>query len=89
MITPTSSVVRFTLERLVEDRGLTLADLSRRIGRDATYLGRFVQAGCPRRLDELDRLNIAMALQVDERALGARAPWSPPVDEPQRQLDLI
>jgi hypothetical protein len=47
------------------------------IGRNAAYLNRFVTRGSPRRLPEEERRHLAIVLNVDERELGARDPWSP------------
>ena len=43
-----------------------------------SYLQQFIERGTPRRLPEEDRRNLAIALNIDERQLGARDPWSPP-----------
>ncbi|WP_342657150.1 hypothetical protein NPJ82_09350 [Sphingomonas sp. NY01] len=54
-----------------------MANLSRSIGRNDAYLQQYVARGTPRRLPEDERRKLAMILQVDERLLGARDPWSP------------
>jgi transcriptional regulator with XRE-family HTH domain len=69
--------IRTTLRRRADERGISLSSLSRTIGRNAAYVQQFVERGTPRRLDDLDRLHIAMALNIDERELGARDPWRP------------
>lgn len=74
---PCPDTVRRTVARLVRDRGLDLASVSRMIGRNDAYLQQFVKRGTPRRLPEQERLHLAIALNVDERELGARDPWSP------------
>jgi hypothetical protein len=71
--------VRRTVARLVRDRGMDLASVSRMIGRNDAYLHQFVKRGTPRRLPEQERLHLAIALNIDERELGARDPWSPVV----------
>lgn len=74
---PAPSTVRNRVERLAQQRGQSLAELSRLIGRNAAYLQKFVRRGTPRRLPEDERLALAIALNVDERHLGARDPWTP------------
>lgn len=64
---------RDTLAELAEGAGVSLAFLSRRLGRNAAYLQQFVRRGTPRRLDEEDRRWLAAYFNVDEGALGARA----------------
>ena len=68
---------RNRLTELADQRGESLANLSRIIGRNAAYLQQFVTRGSPRRLPEDDRLLLAKHLNVDERELGAREPWTP------------
>lgn len=68
---------RLRLTMLVADRGASLAELSRMIGRNAAYLQQYVERGTPRRLGEDDRLALAQHFRVDERELGAREPWTP------------
>ena len=67
------SVVR---ERLATRR-LSCAALSRLIGRNDAFVQQWLERGTPRKLDEDDRLRMAMALDVDEVSLGARMPWRP------------
>jgi cyanate lyase len=66
------------LTRVAADRGLSLTDLSRKIGRNHCYLRQYVDRGTPRRLPEPERRHLAIALNIDERLLGARDPWTPP-----------
>lgn len=63
---------RDTLTELAEGAGVSLAFLSRRLGRNAAYLQQFVRRGTPRRLDEEDRRWLAAFFNVDEARLGAR-----------------
>lgn len=69
---------RALLPRLAAERGLSLTELSVRIGRNQAYLQQFIARGSPRRLPETERRHLAMTLNIDERLLGARDPWSPP-----------
>ncbi|QDZ07437.1 hypothetical protein FPZ24_08060 [Sphingomonas panacisoli] len=68
---------RQTLARLAADRGESLSSLSRLIGRNPAYVQQFIERGTPKRLDEDDRLALAMHFRIDERELGAREPWRP------------
>ena len=69
---------RQTIARVAQEKGESLSALSRKIGRNVSYLQQFIERGTPRRLPEEDRRNLAIALNIDERQLGARDPWSPP-----------
>jgi phage repressor protein C with HTH and peptisase S24 domain len=61
-------------ERLLElagARGVSLAQLSALIGRNASYLQQFVRKGSPRKLEEGDRATLARFFGVSEGVLGA------------------
>lgn len=73
----TDETARENVSRLASAGGHSLASLSIRIGRNVAYLQQFVKRGTPRRLPEDERRALAIILQVDERLLGARDPWSP------------
>lgn len=62
---------RAKLLRLSADRGVSLSELSRMIGRNSTYLQQFVRKGSPRRLEERDRATLARFFGVGESQLGA------------------
>lgn len=64
---------RSTLTVIAEQRGESLAALSRLIGRNAAYLQQFVQRGSPRMLAERDRHVLAGYLGIDEGLLGGPA----------------
>jgi transcriptional regulator with XRE-family HTH domain len=66
--------VRERLEQLARDRGISLSELSRLIGRNVAYLQQFVQRSTPRQLSEKDRGILAAALGVPEVELGGPAP---------------
>lgn len=72
---------RADLSALASDRGISLAELSRRLGRNLAYLQQYVHRGSPQRLEEGDRYCLARLLGVDEAELGARVPWR--IVEPQ------
>lgn len=69
--------IRARLKELAEQRGESLASLSRMLGRNAAWLQQFLERGTPKVLSDADRLTLAMHFQVDERELGARDPWTP------------
>jgi hypothetical protein len=73
----TPDEVRATLQRLVEERGDSLAALSRMVRRNDAYLQQFIKRGTPDRLPEDERRMLAMYFNIDERELGARDPFMP------------
>ncbi|MEH3046525.1 hypothetical protein [Sphingomonas adhaesiva] len=70
---------RDTIIRVAAERGESLSALSRKIGRNEAYLQQYVGRGSPRRLPEEERRMLAIVLNIDERRLGARDPWSPAI----------
>jgi repressor LexA len=62
-----------TLAAMTDERGTSLAALSRMIGRNPAYLQQFVKRGTPRRLDEQARRHLAAFFGVDESLLGGPA----------------
>lgn len=74
---PAPMDARQNLIRFAADRGESLTSLSCKIGRNVAYLQQFVARGSPRRLPEEERRMLAITLNVDERLLGARDPWTP------------
>ncbi|UYY78876.1 helix-turn-helix transcriptional regulator [Sphingomonas sp. R1] len=65
---------RANLSRLVAERGLRLASLSRVLGRNPAYLQQYLRRGSPRALPERDRTRLATYLGIDEALLGGPAP---------------
>ena len=61
--------VRRRLIALVAERKVSLAAVSRAIGRNHSYLQQFVKRGTPRRLPEEARHALANFLDADERSL--------------------
>lgn len=55
---------------LAEARRVSLAALSRMLGKNPSYLQQFVRKGSPRKLEEEDRGMLARFFGVDERELG-------------------
>jgi phage repressor protein C with HTH and peptisase S24 domain len=63
---------RGRLQDLAKDQGVSLAGLSRLIGRNPAYLQQYVARGSPRHLDEPDLLKIAEFLGVGRRVIATR-----------------
>jgi phage repressor protein C with HTH and peptisase S24 domain len=64
---------RNRLAELAESRGVSLAALSRLVGRNGTYLQQFITKGSPRRLAEEDRRTLAQFFGIAEAELGGGA----------------
>jgi hypothetical protein len=62
---------RRNLIALAEARKVSLAALSRMIGKNGSYLHQFLYKGSPRKLEETDRATLARFFGVDEAELGA------------------
>ena len=67
------STARMRLAELAEAQGVSLASLSRMIGRNGTYLQQFITKGSPRKLAEDDRRVLAQFFGIAESELGAGA----------------
>ncbi len=65
-----SFAIRQRLDELIASRGEDYASLSRRLGRNPTYIQQFVKRGVPRRLSETDRRVLAQHFGIAERLLG-------------------
>jgi hypothetical protein len=65
-----SIAIRRRLDELIAAHGEDYASLSRRIGRNPTYIQQFVKRGVPRRLSESDRRVLASHFGIAERLLG-------------------
>jgi phage repressor protein C with HTH and peptisase S24 domain len=65
-----SIAIRKRLDELIASRGEDYASLSRRLGRNPTYIQQFVKRGVPRRLSETDRRMLAQHFGISERLLG-------------------
>ena len=74
-----SLAIRQRLDALITSRGEDYASLSRRLGRNPTYIQQFVKRGVPRRLSEEDRRTLALHFGIAERLLGGP-------DEPGRAV---
>ena len=62
---------RERLADLTAQRGVSLAALSRMIGRNSSYLQQYITKGSPRKLEEDDRRRLADFFAVGESELGA------------------
>ena len=63
---------RARLQDVARQRGHSLAELSRLLGRNAAYLQQYVARGSPRHLDEPDLRKLSEFLGVSPRALSTR-----------------
>lgn len=61
---------RRRLQDLAGERGVSLASLSRLIGKNPSYLQQFLRKGSPRKLEENDRATLARFFGVAEVELG-------------------
>ena len=64
---------RERLAELAERRTVSLAALSRMIGRNSSYLQQYITKGSPRKLEEEDRRRLADFFAVSESELAAIA----------------
>jgi hypothetical protein len=71
---------REALRLAVEQRGESLAALSRMINRSPGYLGRFIKAGQPAALTERDHRLLSDYLDAGKLGLGLRELWAKPDD---------
>lgn len=63
---------RSRLLELARERGHSLAELSRLLGRNPAYLQQYVARGSPRHLDEPDLRKVAEFLGISPRAISTR-----------------
>ncbi|WP_375290567.1 S24 family peptidase [Qipengyuania sp.] len=63
---------RKRLQHMAADKGSSLAELSRVLGRNPAYLQQYVSRGSPRHLDEPDLLRIAEFLGISPRIIRTR-----------------
>lgn len=71
-IIPMESEARGRLQEAARERGHSLAELSRLLGRNAAYLQQYVARGSPRHLDEPDLRKLAEFLGISPRAISTR-----------------
>ena len=63
---------RERLSELAQQKGSSLAALSRMLGRNSSYLQQYITKGSPRKLEEEDRRKLAQFFGVAESELGGR-----------------
>ncbi|WP_322963841.1 S24 family peptidase [Sphingomonas fuzhouensis] len=73
----TDTGIRTAVQALAAEAGVSLAALSRMLGRNDAYLQQFVQRGTPRVLAEADRRQLAEFFGVPETRLGASPATGP------------
>lgn len=78
--------IRSALMAAVADKGTNLAALSKRIGKNPSYLQQFVKYGKPKRLQEDDRKAIAGVLGISEAILKEESPHGNVGSFPQEVL---
>lgn len=72
-----SIAIRQRLDALITSRGEDYASLSRRLGRNTSYIQQFIKRGVPRRLSESDRRILAQHFGIAEHLLGGPADAGP------------
>lgn len=72
IISTGESQARGRLQQLARDKGSSLAELSRLLGRNPAYLQQYVARGSPRHLDEPDVRRIAEFLGISTRVIETR-----------------
>ncbi len=80
---------RKRLADLAEGQGVSLAALSRMIGRNSAYLQQFIVKGSPRKLAEDDRRMLAQFFGVQEDELGGSVEKSYDFPRSRRDTDLV
>ena len=68
------ATVRANLVRHADQQGRSLATLSKAVGKNVTYLQKFIERGPPKVLPEDVGLKPAVTLTLDERILVVRVP---------------
>lgn len=72
IISPSEARARSRLQDMARDRGSSLAELSRLLGRNPAYLQQYVARGSPRHLDEPDVRKIAEFLGIGVAEIATR-----------------
>lgn len=68
-----SDTIRELVENRIEERGLNMADVSRRLGKNPTYIQQYVRKGSPRWLPEDVRPSLSEILDIPESQLKRAA----------------
>jgi lambda repressor-like predicted transcriptional regulator len=66
--------IRKPISGRLKERGLNMAEVSRRLGRDETYLQQFLKKGSPKKLSEDDREVLAEVLGISPDELWPDLP---------------
>lgn len=66
----TPDTIRDKIGKLINERGITLQDLSLQVGMNKTYFYQYLKRKTPKRLDEHVRRNLAYLLDIDEQELS-------------------
>jgi hypothetical protein len=74
-----SIAIRQRLDALIAANGEDYASLSRRLGRNPSYIQQFIKRGVPRRLSESDRRILAQHFGIAEHLLGGPTEASRPL----------
>lgn len=61
--------VRELIIKTAEEKGLSLSELSKQIGRNQTYIQQFITKGSPKELHERDRATLSSILGIPESSL--------------------
>ena len=61
--------VRALIAKTSEEKGISLSELSKRIGKNQTYIQQFITKGSPKQLHERDRAAVAEILGIPEISL--------------------
>lgn len=70
----TMDKVREIIAKTAEEKGLSLSELSKQLGRNQTYIQQFITKGSPKELHERDRAAISTILGIPENSLRVDSP---------------
>ena len=76
------------VSRLAE-LGLSMSELSLKVGKNHAYFQQFIKRGVPNRLPEEVRGRVAEILRLDERLLKSQSPASPQFAQPGMELRSV
>ena len=65
----TPETIRHKIDKLINERGLTYAGVSKSLHKGVAYIQQYIKTGSPLRLGELDRKKLAQILNVNEQEL--------------------
>jgi len=73
----------------VAELGLSMSELSLKVGKNHAYFQQFIKRGVPNRLPEEVRGRVAEILGLDERLLKSQSPASPQFAQPGMELRSV